>query len=84
MGGASVLDTCKAVAIGLASGGSIWDYFCKLRPITGALPVGSVLTIAAAGSETSDSAVLTDEATDSKRGCNTPSTVPPLPSWTPR
>ena len=72
VGGASVLDTCKAVAIGLASGGSIWDYFCKLRPITGALPVGSVLTIAAAGSETSDSAVLTDEATDSKRGCNTP------------
>lgn len=72
VGGASVLDTCKAVAIGLASGGSIWDYFCKVCPITGALPVGSVLTIAAAGSETSDSAVLTDEATDSKRGCNTP------------
>ena len=72
VGGASVLDTCKAVAIGLACGGSIWDYFCKVRPITGALPVGSVLTIAAAGSETSDSAVLTDEATDSKRGCNTP------------
>lgn len=72
VGGASVLDTCKAVAIGLASGGSIWDYFTKVRPITAALPVGSVLTIAAAGSETSDSAVLTDESTDSKRGCNTP------------
>ena len=50
VGGASVLDTCKAVAIGLACGGSIWDYFTKVRPITAALPVGSVLTIAAAGS----------------------------------
>ena len=34
VGGASVLDTCKAVAIGLACGGSIWDYFCKVRPIS--------------------------------------------------
>lgn len=72
VGGASVLDTCKAVAIALYGGGAIWDYFTHVQPVTGALPVGCVLTIAAAGSETSDSAVLTNEAIDSKRGCSTP------------
>lgn len=72
VGGASVLDTCKAVAMGLYGGGPIWDYFTKTRPVTGAVPVGCVLTIAAAGSETSDSAVLTNEALSSKRGCSTP------------
>lgn len=72
VGGASVLDTCKAVAMGLYGGSPIWDYFTKARPVTGAIPVGCVLTIAAAGSETSDSAVLTDEVHASKRGCSTP------------
>lgn len=72
VGGASVLDTCKAVAMGLYGGGPIWDYFSKTRPVTGEIPVGCVLTIAAAGSETSDSAVLTNEALSSKRGCSTP------------
>ena len=72
VGGASVLDTCKAVAMGLYGGGPIWDYFTKTRPVTGAVPVGCVLTIAAVGSETSDSAVLTNEALSSKRGCSTP------------
>ena len=72
VGGASVLDTCKAVAMGLYGGGPIWDYFTKARPVTGEIPVGCVLTIAAAGSETSDSAVLTNEALSSKRGCSTP------------
>lgn len=72
VGGASVLDTCKAVAMGLYGGGPIWDYFTKTRPVTGEIPVGCVLTIAAAGSETSDSAVLTNEALSSKRGCSTP------------
>ncbi len=76
VGGASVLDTCKAVAMGLFSGGSIWDFFEKKRPVTGEVPVGSVLTIAAAGSETSDSAVLTNEETQIKRGCSTPHNRP--------
>lgn len=72
VGGASVLDTCKAVAIGLFCKHPVWDYFIKARPVTGAVPVGSVLTIAAAGSETSDSAVLTNEALSVKRGCTSP------------
>lgn len=72
VGGGSVLDTCKAAAMGLYGGSPIWDYFEGKRPVTGEVPVGSVLTIAAAGSETSDSAVLTNAETTVKRGCNTP------------
>lgn len=76
VGGGSVLDTCKAVAMGLYGGSPVWDYFEGKRPVTGEVPVGCVLTIAAAGSETSDSAVLTNEAMGVKRGCNTPHNRP--------
>ena len=76
VGGGSVLDTCKAVAMGLYSGGEVWDFFEGKRMVEGEIAVGSVLTIAAAGSETSDSAVLTNEATQVKRGCNTPHNRP--------
>lgn len=76
VGGASVLDTCKAIAMGLYGGSPIWDYFEGKRPVTGEIPVGSVLTIAAAGSETSDSAVLTNTQTKIKRGCSTPHNRP--------
>lgn len=72
VGGGSVLDTGKSVAMGLYGGSPIWDYYERKRPVTGELPVGSVLTIAAAGSETSDSSVLTNMETHIKRGCSTP------------
>ncbi|MCD8007463.1 MAG: iron-containing alcohol dehydrogenase [Clostridiales bacterium] len=76
VGGGSVLATAKAMAMGLYGGSPIWDYFDRTRPVTGELPVGSVLTIAAAGSETSDSAVLTNEEIHVKRGCSTPHNRP--------
>ena len=71
VGGGSVLDTAKALAAGLPRPEvPVWDYYSgKEKPIT-AIPVGAVLTIAAAGSETSDSTVLTNEATQEKRGFN--------------
>ena len=72
VGGGSVLDTMKGVSMGLACGGSIWDFYDGTREVTAALPMGSVLTIAAAGSETSDSAVLTNEDLGAKRGKSTP------------
>lgn len=72
VGGGSVIDTAKAVAMGLYGGGPIWDYFERKRPVTGEIPVGAVVTIAAAGSETSDSAVLTNTEICIKRGCSTP------------
>jgi len=72
VGGGSVLDTAKAVAHGLASPDtSIWDFFTGKKELTASLPVGAVLTIAAAGSETSNSAVLTNQATGIKRGIRT-------------
>lgn len=72
VGGGSVIDTAKAVAIGLANPEhDIWDFWTRKAQVTGSYPVGVVLTIPAAGSETSDSAVLTDEENKRKRGLNT-------------
>ncbi len=72
VGGGSVLDTMKGVSMSLACGGSIWDFFDGSRKVTGAVPMGSIITLAAAGSETSDSAVLTNETLGWKKGCGTP------------
>ena len=72
VGGGSVIDTAKAVAHGLASPDTqIWDFITQKEPLVKSLPIGVVLTIAAAGSETSMSSVLTSKATGIKRGLNT-------------
>ena len=71
VGGGSVIDTAKAIAIGAANFGTdIWRFWLKELVPQKALPVGAVLTIPAAGSETSNSAVLTNEDTQAKRGLN--------------
>lgn len=71
VGGGSVIDTAKAVAYGLAEPDKdVWELYAHTRIATSCLPVGSVLTIAAAGSETSNSSVITDEATHAKRSFN--------------
>jgi hypothetical protein len=73
VGGGSVIDTAKTVAVGLVNDDTpMWDYFCRIKSPAAALPVGVVLTIAAAGSETSDSAVVTSQAAGTKRGFNSP------------
>ena len=72
LGGGSVIDTAKAVAIGAADTSvDVWSYWAGERQVQAALPVGVVLTISAAGSETSDSAVITNEETGKKAGINT-------------
>ena len=69
VGGGSVIDTAKGIAHGAANPGTdIWDFWLGKAKLTKSLPVGVVLTIPAAGSETSDSAVLTDKETELKRG----------------
>ena len=70
VGGGSVIDTAKAIADGAANPElDIWDdIWLKKVPLKKALPVGVVLTIPAAGSESSDSAVLTKDETLEKRG----------------
>lgn len=70
VGGGSVIDSAKAIAYGAADEerGDVWDFYARRRVPRACLPVGSVLTIAAAGSEMSCSSVITDEATETKRG----------------
>ena len=72
VGGGSVIDTAKAIAHGTANPDTdIWDFWTGKKKVDKSLPVGVVLTLSAAGSETSDSAVLTDEETQEKRGMST-------------
>ena len=72
VGGGSVIDTAKAVAHGAANPETdIWEFWSGRAKVTKTTPVGVVLTIPAAGSEMSDSAVLTDAEAKVKRGLNT-------------
>lgn len=69
VGGGSAIDTAKAIAHGVANPGvPLWDIWTKKVPFTKSTKVGVVLTIPAAGSETSDSAVLTNEEIRKKSG----------------
>lgn len=71
VGGGSVIDTAKGIAYGLGDlKHDVWELFAHTRKATACLPVASVLTIAAAGSESSDSTVITNEKTGEKRGYN--------------
>ena len=68
IGGGSTIDTAKAIADGVLYDGDFWYFFCRKAVVTRALPVGCVLTIPAAGSEGSDSAVITKIEGNLKRG----------------
>ena len=71
VGGGSVIDTAKAVAVGAANPEvDIWDVWMGKASVCKAKPVGAILTISAAGSEMSDSTVLTNEETGKKAGYN--------------
>lgn len=70
VGGGSVIDSTKAIGYGLANEGDVWDFYDHLRDPAACMPIGCVLTIAAAGSEMSDSSVITNEEGWLKRGCN--------------
>ena len=69
VGGGSSIDTAKGIALGAANPqADLWDIWIKKVAVEKALPVASVLTISAAGSEMSDSAVLTNEELGKKAG----------------
>lgn len=68
VGGGSTIDSCKGIAAGVVSKKEIWHYYEHPEDqIDGALPIGVVLTIPAAGSETSDSSVVTNDENGLKR-----------------
>jgi alcohol dehydrogenase YqhD (iron-dependent ADH family) len=61
VGGGSVIDSAKAIAIGVPYAGDVWDFYTRKAEVKEMLPVGVVLTIPAAGSESSNGSVVTNE-----------------------
>jgi alcohol dehydrogenase YqhD (iron-dependent ADH family) len=72
VGGGSVIDSAKAIASGVSYAGDFWNFFDHTVTINRALPVATVLTIPAAGSEGSDSMVITKTKGGLKRGSGSP------------
>lgn len=86
VGGGSCIDSSKAIAVGVLYDGDFWDFYAGKASIQKALPVGTVLTIAAAGSEGSPSSVVTKEEGGLKRGIGSDIIRPKFsvlnPEWT--
>jgi len=69
-GGGSVIDSAKAIALGVPYNGDVWDFYTGKAKPAQALPIGTVLTIPAAGSESSTGSVITNEEGWYKRSCD--------------
>jgi alcohol dehydrogenase YqhD (iron-dependent ADH family) len=76
VGGGSVIDSAKAIGIGIPYKGNVWDFYTGKTVPKISIPTGVVVTIAAAGSETSKSSVITNEKGWYKRGLNSDITRP--------
>ncbi|WP_145028400.1 iron-containing alcohol dehydrogenase [Paenibacillus sp. Y412MC10] len=76
VGGGSVIDCAKAIAVGAKYEGDFWDIVTRKAAATGALPLGTVLTIAATGSEMNSSSVITNWETKEKLLWGTPYAFP--------
>ena len=70
VGGGSAIDSGKAIALGAVNDCDPWLFFAKKKEPERALPVGTILTLSATGSETSTSTVITNEELKLKRGFN--------------
>lgn len=68
VGGGSTIDSSKAISHGIQYDGDFWDFWCGKAKVTRTTPFGVVLTMSAAGSESSNSCVITQESTLTKRG----------------
>lgn len=68
VGGGSVLDCSKAIAVGAKYDGDMWDFAERKAIPQNALPLGTVLTMAATGSEMNGNSVISNEATEEKLG----------------
>lgn len=68
VGGGSVIDSAKGIALGVPYDGDFWDFYCgKQGHVTNALPLGTIVTIAASGSEGSTDSVVTLETEDGNK-----------------
>jgi len=76
VGGGSVIDSAKAIASGVHYEGDVWDFYESEKLPTSVLPIGVVLTIPAAGSESSDGTVVTNEIGPDKKSFVTPLLFP--------
>jgi len=70
VGGGSAIDSSKCTAVGAVSDCDVWDFATRKKIPENALPVGCILTISAAGSEMSSSAVVSNMELNMKRGFN--------------
>jgi len=70
VGGGSVLDSAKAIGFGVTNDGDVWDFFSGKRVPESCLPIGTILTLSATGSEMSNSSVITKDDSGEKRGSN--------------
>ena len=68
VGGGSVMDTAKAISVGVLDQGDLWEIFMRERQPIASLPVGAVVTLASSGSEMSSSCVVTRDEDLVKRG----------------
>lgn len=71
VGGGSVMDTAKAIALGAVYNGDVWDFFVHRATPTERIPVAAVPTLPASGSEASNSSVISNDAEHLKCGINT-------------
>jgi hypothetical protein len=76
VGGGSVIDATKAIAVGAKFNGDIWDVITKKETATAALPFGTILTLAATGSEMNAGSVITNWDTNEKIGWGSPYSFP--------
>ncbi|MFC4100928.1 iron-containing alcohol dehydrogenase [Paenibacillus xanthanilyticus] len=76
VGGGSVIDASKAIAAGAKYDGDVWDFLDRKAVVQDALPLGTVLTLAATGSEMNGSSVITNWETQLKRGFGSPHVYP--------
>jgi alcohol dehydrogenase YqhD (iron-dependent ADH family) len=76
IGGGSVIDSAKAIAVGAKYSGDVWDFYMNKGAITETLPLGCILTLAATGSECNGNSVISDWDSKMKRAVGTPLLLP--------
>lgn len=76
VGGGSVIDSCKLIAAGKYYDGDTWDFVLKKAEIHKAMPIITILTVSAAGSEMNNNAIISNKETNEKKGCKSPLFIP--------